>query len=893
MGEMKMKNKFKAALSAAIAFIMSLSPLNVNAAATDLLYEKADVRTLTKGVVYKEISRLYKAGWMDIYVVEIDAQDENVGMKVLESASELGGKHTVSDYADTYKVKAAVNADFFGSGSPMSSMGQVVRNGKMEAAQNYYNGSANRYAGFFIGTDKTPFIDYVKSTMGLYGAGDANLEMGAKNKYTDFSKPVYFDRTTIGSTAGIDSHRSDLAKIVVNEGTIVDISGAGETVEVPPLESGGYVIVMNKSTAAANLGKFSVGQRVGFSENETFVFRPEKEISSVALGISGGGEILRNGEIVENGLIISGRQPRTMIGVNKDKTKIYVVCIDGRGESIGATHYEAAEIMSDLGCYDAIHFDGGGSTTMVVENQDGTGRYVANDPSEGAQRRVANAFGVSGVGESTGLSSLSLSLDNEDAIMFSGFGSAVYVKGLDNNLEPTPVTQNVTYSANVEGTWNGNVFTPAKEGECIITATAGTATGTMKAKVLGGAASLAVSLGSGSLDIGESTELNASIINRDGFAIPAQSGSVEWSVDDENIAYVQNGRLYGKAQGDAVVTAKSGVASASLNVTVGTQFASIMSFEGKRSLYASYSGEGVTGSTGQANGIAIDGKRSIEIKYGFSGNKTTTQSVFCELRQPVALPAGTRDLSFWYKGGGDGCLLKAIVTDANDKSYGLTIDGALAGADWKQATAAVPAGAVSPLRLEKICVEALNTTDEISGTVYVDNVGAVIGGSSSSMTKDFADPLRGSLESVNSPEFVVAAKSGLGADGAWSNTYETKEAGNISFVTLASSTGTLTADGSEQLRYLRSYLNDMSKKTVVICLDKDLLSSTGIKSAKERAAIMDILKEAVLQHNKNIIVVNNSGSGVTLKDGIRYVNLSGNTMLKVKCDGTSMRYTVE
>ncbi|MBQ9519289.1 MAG: hypothetical protein IJR59_05285, partial [Firmicutes bacterium] len=305
-----MKNKIKAAISAVIAFIMSLSAVNVQASSSDLLYEKVETRTLTKGVVYKEISRLYKAGWMDIYAVEIDAHDDNVGMKVLESASELGGKHTVSDFADTYKVKAAVNADFFGSGTPMSSMGQVARNGKMEAAQNYYNGSANKYAGFFVGTDGTPFIDYVKSTMGLYGAGDVGLEMGAKNKYTDFSKPVYFDRNAISSTAAIDSHRNDLVKIVVNEGAIVDISGAGETVEVPSLESGGYVIVMNKSTAAAQLGKFYVGQRVGFTENENFVFRPEKEISSVQLGISGGGEILRNGETVENGLIISGRQPR-------------------------------------------------------------------------------------------------------------------------------------------------------------------------------------------------------------------------------------------------------------------------------------------------------------------------------------------------------------------------------------------------------------------------------------------------------------------------------------------------------------------------------------------------------------------------------------------------------
>lgn len=886
-----MKNKLKAAISAAIAFIMSLSAVSVNASSSDLLYEKIQSRTLTKGVVYKGISRLYKAGWMDIYVLEIDAHDDNVGLKVLESAAELGGKHTVSDFANTYKVKAAVNADFFGSGTPMSSMGQVVRNGRMEAAQNYYNGSANKYAGFYVGNDGTPFIDYVKSSMGLYGAGDVGLEMGAKNKYTDFSKPVYFDRNAMGSTAALDSHRSDLVKIVVNEGTITDISGAGETVEIPPIESGGYVIVMNKTTAGSQLSKFHVGQRVGFSENEIFVFRPEKEISSVKLGISGGGEILRNGEAVENGLIISGRQPRTMIGVNKDKTKIYVVCVDGRGDSIGATHYEAAGIMSDLGCYDAIHFDGGGSTTMAIETETG-GIEVINDPSEGSQRRVANAFGVSGVGESTGLSSLELSLENEDAIMFNGFPSAVYAKGLDNNLNATPITQQVDYNADKKGTWNGNIFTPEEEGIYTIKAAAGSASGSMKVKVLGGAASLAVNIASGGIDIGESAQLNASIINRDGFSIPADSSKIEWSVNDENIAYIKDGRLYGKAAGDVVVTAKSGAASASLNVTIGTQYASVMSFEAKRNLYASVSGEGITGSTSQTNGIAIDGNRAIALNYGFSGNKTTTQSVFCELKKPVPLPAGVRDLTCWYKGGGNGCILKAIITDANDKSYGLVFDNSLSGADWQQGRAAVPSDAAFPLQIEKLCVESLNTTDEISGTVYIDNIGAIIGGSTSSVSKEFADPLRGSLDGIGGNQVVIAAKGGLGADAYWSDTYETKELGNVSVVTLASSSGTLTANGSEQLRYLRSYLNDMSKPTVAVCLDKSLLSNTGIKDARERAAIMDILKTAVLEHNKNIIVVSTSGSGVTLKDGIRYVSLSGNQMLKIKADGNVFRYEV-
>ena len=69
-----------------------------------------------------------------------------------------------------------------------------------------------------------------------------------------------------------------------------------------------------------------------------------------------------------------------MVGVNKDKSKIYIVCIDGRKNGIGATHAEAAKIMKEYGAYDAIHFDGGGSTTMVVQKEGTTSPSVVNVP---------------------------------------------------------------------------------------------------------------------------------------------------------------------------------------------------------------------------------------------------------------------------------------------------------------------------------------------------------------------------------------------------------------------------------------------------------------------------------------------------------------------------------
>ena len=60
-----------------------------------------------------------------------------------------------------------------------------------------------------------------------------------------------------------------------------------------------------------------------FSENELCFQTKEKTIYNIDFGISGGGELLRNGEYVSQGLIIgqNARNPRTMVGVSKDKFK--------------------------------------------------------------------------------------------------------------------------------------------------------------------------------------------------------------------------------------------------------------------------------------------------------------------------------------------------------------------------------------------------------------------------------------------------------------------------------------------------------------------------------------------------------------------------------------------
>ena len=216
------------------------APAAYGASDTTVLYEKKEVQEIIRGLTYEKSSRLYKTGWLDVYVLTLDASETNLSLEILENVNTYGTKATVEKLAKDNGVIAGINGDFFGSGSLRSSMGQVAEDGEMTAAQNYYNGSSWQYAGLFVDTAGTPFIDYVKTTLSFVTADKVAMTLGAKNKMTDFSKPVYFDRSAISSTADMDRYYSTLTKMVVENGVITYISSPGETVNVP---ENGYIIV--------------------------------------------------------------------------------------------------------------------------------------------------------------------------------------------------------------------------------------------------------------------------------------------------------------------------------------------------------------------------------------------------------------------------------------------------------------------------------------------------------------------------------------------------------------------------------------------------------------------------------------------------------------------------
>src|SRR5688572_19813599 len=109
----------------------------------------------------------------------------------------------------------------------------------------------------------------------------------------------------------------------------------------------------------------------------------------------GGGPVLMQGgnirisnneEMKFAGKAIDDKHPRTAMGYTKDN-KLIILVVQGRfpGIAEGATLGQEAKILQDLGCWEALNLDGGGSSCMLVNGKE------TIKPSDAAGQRAVPA----------------------------------------------------------------------------------------------------------------------------------------------------------------------------------------------------------------------------------------------------------------------------------------------------------------------------------------------------------------------------------------------------------------------------------------------------------------------------------------------------------------------
>lgn len=272
------------------------------------------------------------------------------------------------------KAQAIVNASYFGSDGwvignlkidgEVVGMESKVRTALLIHEDNKMEFMMTSYSGQVILPDGT--------TLPITGV---NRERNVNDLIVYESK--YADRTRT------NPHGREVT--IDKDGKILFINFAGNS-----YLHDGQMVLSGHGIMADRLAQLQVGDRV-------IVKQSMGDDADKALHVLGvGPRLIQSGNIVlGNGNreqflpdIMNGRAPRTAVGLTKDG-KIILMVVDGRSSlSSGFTLLELANELRSKGVVDAMNFDGGGSSEMVV------GNVIKNSPSDNNERRVSVGLGV-------------------------------------------------------------------------------------------------------------------------------------------------------------------------------------------------------------------------------------------------------------------------------------------------------------------------------------------------------------------------------------------------------------------------------------------------------------------------------------------------------------------
>jgi uncharacterized protein YigE (DUF2233 family) len=331
------------------------------------IFESSSDETLGGGLTFSKILRGTSHGPVRLFVAKADPR-QGWRVRVAPAGYSVLQRNRVSKIAASRKAPFAINGGFFAFDG--AAVGAVkVQNEWIRLP--------------WKGRTAIAFKNNGEARIG-------NLQVSARAKFSSgLSLPIrdlngWPDKNRITALTrrfrNFYALRPGEMAVVVDKGVVTSTPGGGG-VSIP---SKGFVLIGNGG-AIPELKKVRKGLRASLDISAPIW----KEYAS-ALG--GGPRLVTNGQIDvrEEGFrsdVTNGLNPRTAMGIDKYGRYILVVA-DGRQGfySTGLTLTELAYTMQKLGAVDALNFDGGGSSAMVVRGK------VINRPSDGSERRVSNAL---------------------------------------------------------------------------------------------------------------------------------------------------------------------------------------------------------------------------------------------------------------------------------------------------------------------------------------------------------------------------------------------------------------------------------------------------------------------------------------------------------------------
>ena len=319
-------------------------------------------------------------------------------------------------------------------------------------------------------------------------------------------------------------------------------------------------ILHGVGTSADFIGAMAVGDEITIQLRSTTNEFPDHLDIDEAIGGSGH-IILKDGEITNIGN--PECHPRTFMGINKEKTKIYSVIVDGRQTSIsaGITLDDQGYVLKALGAWDGINLDGGGSSCMYINEE------IKNSPSDGTERYVGNGvifYSTAPVDDN--FATLAFEPRAYKVPITATFRPIIYAYNQYGLLKSKDVAEAVVTCDEHIGTIKDGIFTATQE----------QATGYLYAEYNGLKTKQLVTTVKSDVNLvtdayivddrrGYPIQMNSSIGN---FTYEVNAASVDWASSNAEVANVEDGLVYGYKNGTVTLTGESPNFADTVNITV-------------------------------------------------------------------------------------------------------------------------------------------------------------------------------------------------------------------------------------------------------------------------------------------------------------------------------------
>ena len=641
----------------------------------------AEERRVEDGVMHKAEWR--KSGPLFFNTVIVNLDKSFLHLEAEKAQDKLFKGEQIASLAEREiksgkNVIAAINGDFWGD--------KFVTTGLFVDEGTIFKDPYPKRSVFLIDKEGEPHIERVSLEVKLL-AGTASLPINTINPVKTEQEamlftPRYGEPIKFKSACDIFKFRQLDPEFIPNQPCRIRMEALAKDVKEISCDEGMLLLAVKPEGSMPYQDALPVSKETQIMPKLTGFEKP------VILAIGGIPRLIRDGRIfVEweaediKESFSTTMHPRTAIGISQDRKKIFLVTVDGRQPalSIGQSLDDLAQYMKELGAWDAMNFDGGGSTTMWVRGE------IANRPSDATGPRIcSNALLV--VSDTSAGAPANMDLKPDMLRLPCSAQYPLKPRLYDAHYNPLPIE-----SANIEWQLTGSIG-EIRSG--LFTADAFDSNGSITAKLKDADLSHTISVevakpklinvkpekimltsgGTASMDItatdssGEYLEILPDMIH----VLPVEG--IKW---DGNLQTV-----IGEKAGKHILTLDIGGATKDIPVYV-NHF--------KTELIESFdaSDNNITLTTtncdNQKTNLAIEkenkkeGNASVRVNYKMTSGGTS--AVYLTFHKPI--PGEPFKLGFWVYGDGKEEWLRGIIQDKDGEEFMADFTGGTKGVYWK------------------------------------------------------------------------------------------------------------------------------------------------------------------------------------------------------------------